>query len=351
VVCAPIQGGVVHQVLDLVRFDPSGPPEVVLPPWPGLDRVARRFVASGARVHRLAPAPRPDGAGAWLATRAVDLVHVHFASAHDATATAESALAAGIRVVSTDHACPGGDGQDAAWKARRAVAALQDALGADSAAVAEPLAARLGRPVRVLLHGIEPERFECLPSRDEARRSFGISAGRPVVGSVGALFSAKGMHRVLDAAARLPGTVVLLAGEGPERPRLEARARALGVELHLPGWLDDVRPALAAMDVFALSSDSEGLPTAVLQAMAAGVPVVAVDAGGVREALGGCGALVPAGDEQAFRDALAAALGGALVPRIGAARHRVRTRFDIRRLARDVAALHESALWGAARPR
>jgi glycosyltransferase involved in cell wall biosynthesis len=345
IVAAPIEGGVLHHVLDLVRFDPLGCPDVVLPPWPGLDSAARRFAASGARVHRLLPAPRPGGVAAWLASTPVDLVHVHFATPHDGTAAAAAALDAGIRVVSTDHACAAIGEADPRWDRRRHVAAWQAALVADSRAVAAALEMRLGRPVHVLPHGIDPAPFETLGDRAAARRHFAIPDEARVVGSLGGLFSSKGMHRLVEAAAALgSGVVVLVAGEGPERPRLARLAQDLGVALRLPGWLDDVRPALAAMDVLALASDSEGLPTAVLQAMAAGVPVVAADTGGVAEALGPCGMLVAPGDVAGLAVALGAALRGSLDARRGAARRRVRACFDVRRLAQDLAALHRAAL-------
>ena len=90
-VAAPIEGGVVRQVLGLVRFDPTGPSLVVLPPWPGLDRAARALEAAGAGVVRRAPAPRPGGAAEWLSERPVDLVHVHYATPHDATPAVEAA--------------------------------------------------------------------------------------------------------------------------------------------------------------------------------------------------------------------------------------------------------------------
>src|SRR5262245_43899228 len=81
---APLEGGVVHHVLDASRFDLEGPLPVVLPPWPGLDRAARRAAAHGVPVVRRAPAPRPEGTGAWLAGRPVHLVHVHYATSFDA---------------------------------------------------------------------------------------------------------------------------------------------------------------------------------------------------------------------------------------------------------------------------
>jgi glycosyltransferase involved in cell wall biosynthesis len=333
-------GGVVDHAIDLVRFAPGPPATLVLPPWPGLDRAARRAAAAGVPVLRLAPAPRPGGAGAWLAGRPVDLLHVHYADASDATPAVEAALAAGIAVVSTDHACAD-DAPAASWEARRQLASRQASVLADSVAVASRLQARLGRPVEVAYHGIDVGHFSAGPDRASARQALALPVHEPVLAGIGALFSHKGMHRLIRAIAEvIPKPCLVLAGEGPERPRLEAEARALRVKLRLLGWVDDVRPLLAAADAFAMASDSEGLPSAVLQAMAAGVPVVATDAGGTKEAMGEFGVLVPLGDEVALAAGIRRALGGACAGERLAARARVAAHFEVRDLAARVAGLH-----------
>ncbi len=339
-------GGVVDHAIDLARFDPGTPPALVLPPWPGLDRAAARAASAGIRVLRLAPAPRRGGVAEWLAGRPVDLVHVHYATAEDATPAVEVALAHGIAVVSTDHACPV-DAVPGVWEARRRAAGRQAALLADSNAIAEGLASRLGRAVEVVPHGIDVAHFQALPGAEAARRKLRLPEQAQIVASAGALFSHKGMHRLLRAMVELsPQPLLLIAGEGPERPRLEAEARAAGVRLCMPGWLGDVRVVLAAAHVFALASDSEGLPSVVLQAMAAGIPVVAVDSGGVREALGPHGFLVPPGDQAALVAALRRALSGELAPELGAARARGAQHFEARVMAARVSALHAAILEG-----
>lgn len=127
------------------------------------------------------------------------------------------------------------------------------------------------------------------------RRSLGIPADAPLVGSVGRLAPQKRYERLVDALDSLPGVHALILGEGPERTALEARARQRGVadRLHVPGRRDDVAPTLAALDVFVLCSDREGMSNAMLEAMAAGVPVVSTDVSGAREALSGGGGLAP----------------------------------------------------------
>lgn len=119
-----------------------------------------------------------------------------------------------------------------------------------------------------------------------------VEAGIPeearVVGSLGRLARQKRYDRLVRSLPELPADVhALVAGEGDERAGLEDLARELGVgpRLHLVGHREEVGPVLDALDVFVLCSEREGMSNAMLEAMAAGVPVVATDVGGVREAL------------------------------------------------------------------
>ncbi len=124
----------------------------------------------------------------------------------------------------------------------------------------------------------------------EVRRELGIPAGAPVVGAVGSLRRVKNPLRLLAAAARVDpglGLHVLLVGEGDERRAIEARAGRpdLAGRVHLAGYQAAPAPFYRAMDLFALTSDSEQMPLALLEAMAAGLPVVATDVGDVRAML------------------------------------------------------------------
>jgi glycosyltransferase involved in cell wall biosynthesis len=127
----------------------------------------------------------------------------------------------------------------------------------------------------------------------------------------------------------------LVVGDGPDRDDVEAEIRRLGLEQRvvLAGERDDVPVLLAESDVFVLSSRSEGLPVSVLEAMAAGLPVVASDVGGLKELVvdGETGLLVPAGDEAALAAALRPLLQNRdLRRRFGAAgRARAEGRFDL----------------------
>ena len=111
-----------------------------------------------------------------------------------------------------------------------------------------------------------------------------------------------------EVARRVPALRVLLVGDGPERSRLEARARALGVEarLAIAGAREDVVPYLAAADLLAAPSRNEGMGRALVEALALGVPVVGTRVGGIPSVLGGgrYGPLVPPDDPAALAQAL-----------------------------------------------
>lgn len=124
------------------------------------------------------------------------------------------------------------------------------------------------------------------PPDDSLRRTLGLQ-DVPVIGSVGRLAGQKRYDRLLEVLALLPGTHCLLAGDGPERGPLERLAEALGLadRVHFLGFRSDVATVLAALDVFLLTSDFEGMSNAMLEAMAMGLPVVSTPVSGAREAL------------------------------------------------------------------
>ena len=121
--------------------------------------------------------------------------------------------------------------------------------------------------------------------------------GGLVIGWVGRLVAIKGLPTLLEALAQLPAglaaTRLLLVGDGPERAGLIALAARLGIadRVELAGFVDDPAAWFSRMDVFALPSFHEGLPVALLEAMAAGLPCVAAAVGGIPEVDGGSGAL------------------------------------------------------------
>jgi glycosyltransferase involved in cell wall biosynthesis len=161
--------------------------------------------------------------------------------------------------------------------------------------------------------------------RQAGRSLLGV-ADEPLVGAVQRLAAPKDTRTLLEAVAKaraeVPGLRLVVVGDGPDRGDVERMVVNLGLEgaVDLLGSRDDVPSLVAAFDVAVLSSRSEGLPRAVVEYMAAGVPVVASDVGGVPEVVhpGETGWLVPAGDAGAMAAAIVAALEGPDAARVAA---------------------------------
>ncbi|HKY67879.1 MAG TPA: glycosyltransferase, partial [Acidimicrobiales bacterium] len=187
-------------------------------------------------------------------------------------------------------------------------------------AVSDGVAAsiRSSVPVEVVVHGTDPRlvvRGDA--ARAAARAELGLGADALVVGTVGNFTAKKDQASLLRAVAALAdrqGEVdLVLVGTGPLEDELRALAAELGIgrRTHLPGSRDDVFSLLAAFDVFALSSRFEGLPIALLEAMATGVAPVATAVGGIPEVItdGRDGLLVQPGDPVQLAAALDRLLG------------------------------------------
>ncbi len=141
-----------------------------------------------------------------------------------------------------------------------------------------------GTKIRVHRTGVDLDRFA---PRDRAAAKAALGVEGPLVASIGALIPRKGHEIAIDAVAALPGVRLMIAGEGPERPKLVAQIARLGVgdRVTLLGSVahGELPGLLAAADVMALASSSEGLANAWVEALASGTPVVIPDAGGARE--------------------------------------------------------------------
>lgn len=236
------------------------------------------------------------------------------------------------------------------WAIARSAAAV-----AVSAALQADLATVLRRPratIRVLHNGIRP----CVGSPEGVRRELGIGAEEPLIVAIGNLYPVKGhvvLLRALQALLGNPvfaGCHVVIAGRGEEEAALRAYAAAHGLapQVHLLGYRADVADLLAAADVFALPSLSEGVPLALLEAMFAGKGIAASAVGGVpevvtseREAL-----LVPPEDPQALAAALARLLEDrALRRRLGdAARQRAERAFTVDTMVDGYMRVYASAI-------
>jgi glycosyltransferase involved in cell wall biosynthesis len=180
----------------------------------------------------------------------------------------------------------------------------------------EEITAWFGLPperVLTIANGVDTERFRRGPDFDRAAVRRELTGGDyPLITNVARLTPQKAQHHLLDAAklvlAACPDVRFVLLGEGPLRPELEAQAAALGLSdrVIFAGFRPDVPDILAASEVFVLSSLWEGMPVALLEAMAAGCAAVATDVGGVGQVLRHevTGLLVPPADPPALADAL-----------------------------------------------
>ena len=140
--------------------------------------------------------------------------------------------------------------------------------------------------VRLIPNGIRLDRFQPADGNPRLRAQLGIPAEALVVGTVGSLRPVKNHARLLEAVAKVPD-IHLLLGDGEERPALERRAAApdLARRVCFAGYQESPAPFYQAMDIFALSSDSEQMPLALIEAMASSLPAVSTDVGDVRAML------------------------------------------------------------------
>jgi len=241
--------------------------------------------------------------------------------------------------------------------AERALAKRTDALLAVSPQVRDDLLGMgIGTPAQwhVIPVGIElDDLVRDRPSRDAARRHLNLPLDAPIVGCVGRLVPIKDHGTFLDAAVRLlrdrPDVTFAIAGDGELREGLKQRARQLlGDRVVFLGWVEDLRSLYAAFDVVALTSRLEGTPVSLIEAAAAGKPVVATRVGGVREVVrdGETGLLVSPEDPVSVAASLLALLDDPQgARRMGAEGTAwVTGRFSARRLAQDLAALYAELL-------
>lgn len=154
--------------------------------------------------------------------------------------------------------------------------------------------------IQTIHNGVDLSRFQGRTQPD-ARRELGLPPDQPIVGAVGRLVPVKDHVGLVDAIALLAREglrpMAVIAGDGPLRTAIQERVSALGIErdVRLVGHRADIETVLAALDIFVLTSRSEGLNNTILEAMAAGLPVVATRVGGADEMVidGATGLLVP----------------------------------------------------------
>ena len=212
-----------------------------------------------------------------------------------------------------------------------------------------------GERVAVVHSGVDPARFGPAPAAD-VRGEFGLPADALLLGVVGHLDVRKGQRDFLAAAARIApdfsGARFLLVGDGGDAPALRDLAATLGIaeRVIFAGFRTDVPAVLAALDVFVMPSHAEGLCTAAVEAMMAGLPVVATSAGGLPEVVedGQTGLLVPPGAPEALAGAAAKLLADAdLRRRLGErGRQRALERFSVGSMVDGTIAVYEAVAAG-----
>ena len=244
------------------------------------------------------------------------VLHTHNAAAHYHAVLASAGLRH-QRVVNTRHGMGGaGRGSRREWLYRRSLGRT-DVVAAVCEAARASFQAQGVRPRGRLIavpNGIRVERFAQgdATARAQLASSLGLGDDARLVGTVGRLNPVKDQALLLRAFANvhaaLPEAALVLVGEGPSHAELVALATELGISARVRflGDRSDVDRILAGLDVFVLSSRSEGYSIALLEACAAGLPIVATDVGGNGEIVrdGRNGRLVPAGDASALSLAL-----------------------------------------------
>jgi glycosyltransferase involved in cell wall biosynthesis len=296
---------------------------------------------------------------ARLREQRIDIFHLHAGTGWEGHTAAFAAREAGVpAVIRTEHLPDVIADPEERRSHQRMLGAVDRLICVSAGARASMLAA--GAPAAKLAlvrNGIIPR----LPraGRMDVRRRLGIPPEAPLALTVARFTEQKGHAVLLDALpailAAAPTVCFVWAGDGPMRPDLirAIRERGLAQAVHVLGQRDDVPDLLAAADCFVLPSLFEGLPIALLEAMAAGLPVVATRVCGNDEVVidGVAGRLVPPCNPAALAQAVVEALDPALGPGWGrAARAHRAAAFDARRMARETADVYERVLAEAPRP-
>lgn len=301
--------------------------------------------------------PLKDGQALSAVLEVIRLVRADLVHSHSSKAGFLGRLAArraGAKAVFTAHGFAFGGGA-ASLPARAAYLAAEWGAGrlwsdriitVSEADRRLALTWRIAPPHRVVrIHnGIDPTDYKAIPDPDPGGRP-------PVIGVISRLVAGKGLEDLLVAASLLlkrGDYRFVLAGDGPLMPALQQRAQELGIarQVAFPGFVDPA-VALRAIDLFVLPSYKEGLPYNVLEALAAGRPVVATAVGGLPELIldGQNGRLVPVGDIRALAEAME---GLARDPRFSqfaaSARRTVLERFHLRQMIDRTAALYDDVL-------
>lgn len=216
---------------------------------------------------------------------------------------------------------------------------LVDQILPNSQAVCDCIVQTEWAPVakmQVIYNGIDTQAVKPLPGmRARMRAELGLSPSDLLVGNVSGLRWIKGVDLFVEAAAIAyaanPSLRFVVVGDGKVREEIDnlIRDRHLAAVFKMAGAITDIRPYLAAMDIAVLSSRAEGFSNSILEYMVAGLPTIATDVGGNREALEGAGILVPADDASKLAHAMGLLRDQAERERYGTAAQCAVGRFDL----------------------
>lgn len=287
----------------------------------------------------------------------IDIIHTHNCSAHGWGALAAVASRRPL-LVATEHSIhfPGRGGRLYSL-VRRSLRHKFSAVISCSEQVRQSQVGVWRLPLQkhvTIFNGIDIPRFEAPSESASLVKEFGLDDDRPVIGAIGSLTPHKSHVSLIKAVAKLKHNghdpQLLIIGEGPSREQLLSEISRLGLEedVVLPGIRKDVPNILGLLDVFVLPSSREGFPITILEAMAAGLPIIVTNVGGTSEAVmdGINGIVVPPGSSNALAQALARVLGNReFADHLGKkARESVIEHFSVRNMVEETEALYLSKM-------
>lgn len=298
-----------------------------------------------------------------------DIIHLHSAKAGVLGRIAAKLARSKAKVIYTPHGhlFSGYGGESASklfgWIEKRLASYADAIVGLTPDEVREFLEHGAGKKEQfcVIPSGVELDPYlQSDESRNAIRKELAIPEEAPVVGFIGRFAEVKGPDQALEVMAKVqelvPAVHFLFVGDGEMRPALEAQTKKLGLDgnIHWTGWRNDVPQLMKAMDLFLLTSRNEGQGRVLVEAMATGLPVVAMATGGVSEVVvnGETGILTAAGDVTASAESVVALLQDGDMRRVmgDKGRERAQRHFSVDEMIRRLEGLYTGLMEGNAPP-